>query len=505
MKLNERIKWKFLTESHDNYEENRKVALELCATDVLFFINNFCFTYDPRGESEKTRHLPFLLYDFQEETIKKLVEHIEVGKDFLVEKSRDMGATWIICAVFYWGWRFKGWDLHVGSRKEDLVDKRGDINSVMEKIRYINNRLPKWLKTDLKEGTTDKTNLIKNPETGNSITGESNNPYFGTGGRFKAILFDEFSKWEQTDDFAWRSCGDATPCRIANSTPSERGMNCQFFKLIEQGIDKSRLHWTLHPDKRVGMYYEHLGNKIPLNPNSQEDMEKLEELLKSNIRVGSEWYDKECERRSDIEVAQELDIAYDASLSGTIFKVDLKEKVKLVTYRNDLPLFVGMDFGMDTTAIVWVQSDGKFYYVIDEYENKGVDIYHYIEVINAKPYKQAIYYGDPYSGGIKQMQSNNTVAQILMRHGIRMQLANRVSIMDRINASRAIMKDTIISKQCPLFIDMVQKWRFRKPVRNNDKPIPEHSIYSHLGEAFGYFSVGTRMGPTRVIKSRYSN
>jgi len=503
-KLQNRLLWKYLTESHDNFLENRKLAIENCKKNPLFFINNFLFTYNPRKETG-LQHIPFILYDYQEEAVSTIIKHIEVGKDLLIEKSRDMGASWLFLAVSYWGLRFNGWKSLFGSRNEKFVDTRGDMDSLFEKIRYMDKRCPKWLRMGFREGITDKSMLLINPEDKSAISGESNNPYFGTAGRQKFILFDEFSKWEQTDESAWQASGDATPCRIANSTPSDRGMNCHFYKLIKQGIDKITMHWVLHPEKNKGLYYIHLDEKVYLNTSRKEDIEKALELWKAGVKLGSEWYDGECERRNEIEIAQELDIAYDASLAGAIFnKFDMKKQVGNIEYNSNLPLYVAWDFGMDTTSLLWIQTDGKQNFIIDEYENKGEDIFHYIEIVNAKSYKQAIHFGDPYSGGVKQMQNASTIAQLLMRQGIRMRLAARVSINDRINASRIRLKDTLVSNKCILFIDMLSNWRFRKPIRNTDKPIPEHSRFSHIGEAHGYFSVGMSIETNNFIKSRYT-
>ena len=157
---------------------------------------------------------------------------------------------------------------------------------------------------------------------------------------------------------------------------------------------------------------------------------------------------------------------------------------------------------MDTTAILWIQSDGITDYIIDEYEDKDQDIYPSIEVVNAKQYKTARHFGDPYSGGKKSMQSAETVAKILIRHKIRMSLAGRVGKLDRINASRARLKKTIISTKCPLFLETIEKWRYKK-VRNS-KPTTEHSVYSHLGEAYGYYAVGRSVSRPNIIKSRYN-
>ena len=69
-KIEERIKWHYLTsEEAPNYIENRAIATRLCSEDPLFFINNFCYTYDPRGKKQPEKHLPFILYRLQEDAI----------------------------------------------------------------------------------------------------------------------------------------------------------------------------------------------------------------------------------------------------------------------------------------------------------------------------------------------------------------------------------------------------------------------------------------------------
>jgi len=494
-KIEERIKWHYLTsEEAPNYIENRAIATRLCSEDPLFFINNFCYTYDPRGKKQPEKHLPFILYRFQEDAIIYIRTHIENEKDMLMDKSRDMGASWIMDATFYWGWRFNGWDLLLGSRKQDLVDKRGDMASLVEKLRYINSKLPKWLRAALKENETDKTMLLVNPVTRNSIAGESNNTYFGTGGRYKAILFDEFPKWADTDATAWRSAGDSTPCRIAVGTPSERGRNCQAFKLIDQGIDRLSLYWVLHPKKNRELYYEREeNNKIYLDTSKQEDLDKACKMIEAGIKVGSIWYDKESKRRTSVEIAQELNISYDASLEGAIFeKFDPKRQIvkhDTIKYNSSLPVYVAADFGIDTTSFVWIQYDGYNYRVIDEYEDKGHDISHYIPIIQSKPYGSVTILGDPRSGKSKQVNSSNTVYSQLKHAGFRVKEVVRTSINDRLNASRFILNRTLVSDRCVLFIGMVENWRMKR-ARENDRPTPDHSIWSHMGEAFGYFALG---------------
>lgn len=270
----------------------RQKCRKLFFEDPLFAFNAFFFTYDPR---KRPFHMqPFCTYECQNELIYGLIGSINSGKDILIEKSRDMGVSWITVLVFLWFWLNPsgGADFLVGSRKEEYVDKKGDMATLFQKIRYALYRLPKWLRPEgFNKDKHDRYMILTNPQTGASIRGESNNAYFASGGRFAGILFDEFAKWESTDESAWTSAGDASPSRIPVSTPA--GAGGKYYELVtDESIKKIRLHWTLHPEKALGLYCEW--------PKEEHEDPKLR----------SWWYDEQCERRTDLEIAQELDIDY---------------------------------------------------------------------------------------------------------------------------------------------------------------------------------------------------
>lgn len=281
----------------------RSRVKELFHRDVLFAFNAFFYTYDPR--KRPFPHLPFCTWDYQDDTILEVVDAVGTGNDVLLEKSRDMGATWMVLGAFYWLWLKPegGYDFLVGSRIEDYVDKRGDMRTHFEKFRYLKKRTPRWL---LPKGWNDRTHdnfmRLVNPETGSSITGESNNPNFSTQGRYAAVLFDEFAKWESTDKQAWTSAGDATPCRIPVSTPF--GAAGQYYDLATGGkIRRIRLHWSLHPEKSKGI-------SCLFPPPNDDDRTRMGEHFKPDEKLVSPWYDNETERRQPTEIAQELDIDY---------------------------------------------------------------------------------------------------------------------------------------------------------------------------------------------------
>lgn len=197
-----------------NNEVVQGIHLELCRRDPLYWFDNFCWTSDPRKPQS---NIPFVLYDFQRWAITDWYGCIERQEDFGIQKSRDMGASWLLVLLFQYCWLFRpGWSFHVGSRKEQLVDTVvEDPSTLFGKFRYNLNRLPVWMRP---VGVEDKKLSIRNPDNGNMFTGESANTSFGRGQRARAILFDELAFWDNAEA-AWSGCSETTRCRIPTSTP----------------------------------------------------------------------------------------------------------------------------------------------------------------------------------------------------------------------------------------------------------------------------------------------
>ena len=277
----------------------------LCRKDIFLWIDLFCYTKDQRRRPDV---LPFICYDYERKYISEIQTAIKQGEDLLTEKSRDMGVSWMILYVFTHFWLFEsGSDFRVGSRKEDFVDKLGDIDTLLEKIRFNLKRQPTWL---LPKGFNPDDHCgymrIINPENGNAIVGESANLHFASGGRRKAILLDEFAKWDDgVADAAWTATADVALCRLPVSTPVGSGNKfAQLAAGTKEKIKKCTLHWTLHPEKAKDAYYLDNGVKIPVL------FDKANDLWRQGIKIRSPWYDAEAERRSESDLAQEVDIDY---------------------------------------------------------------------------------------------------------------------------------------------------------------------------------------------------
>lgn len=270
----------------------------MCSRDILFYVNTFVWTYDPRKNPSA---LPFITYPFQDEALLEMRSCIGV-EDMLIEKSRDMGASWICLIAMEWLFHFRELQTFLlVSRKEDYVDASGNSDSLFWKIDFIHKNQPAWLRPE-----TERRRLhMRNVSNGSTFDGESTNGDVGRGGRRTALLLDEFAAVENGHSIL-SATADVTNTRIFNSTP--KGTGNAFYDVRETGVRKLRFHWTRHPEKAAGLYTSKDGDLVVVDQDYQF-AEGYDFLLDGKYR--SPWYDRECGRRAHpMEIAQELDIDY---------------------------------------------------------------------------------------------------------------------------------------------------------------------------------------------------
>lgn len=363
---------------------------------AIFFIENFCWTYDPRSQN---KNLPVVLFDYQKEAIRYIVEHIDRGQNFLIEKSRDMGVSWLIVYVFLWYWLFRdGTNLLLGSYKEKLVDDGVNQDALFGKLEFAIRNLPKWILPKRFSMKKHRNNLkLVNPENNNIISGDTMNKNFGRGARKTAIFYDELGFWETAKE-SWESGADTTACQIANSTPNGRNF---YWKLRTSGIDVLSLLWKLHPLK------------------------------------DQHWYEFEKSRRTEEAIAQEIDLNYEKSLEGRVYP-EWSPEVGLYPYNDNAPLYVGADWGnSDGTSIIWAQLiDGKMR-IVDAFYKTGETIDFFVPFLTGiipsddfryskkeiekieshRKWKRGTVFGDP-AGRFTSSVTNQSVFSILRESGI---------------------------------------------------------------------------------------
>lgn len=249
-----------------------RAFIEECKEDPLFWMRYTAWAFDPRKKSGSVEE-PFVPWEFQEEFIVQLVASLQRAQNdalfrenFVIDKARDMGASFCVLYVFQWFWQFHGASFIIGSRKEEEVDKIGDMDTPFEKLRFNIVRQPEFLLPqgfDVNSKKFSKERLLSSRPPGQGgaqIVGESANENFGRGGRALAAFCDEFQKWE-FDEQSWRSLSGTVKVRIAVGTPD--GPFNRFAQLVhkldpngkpaQEECTHVRLHWHRHPDRQEGL------------------------------------------------------------------------------------------------------------------------------------------------------------------------------------------------------------------------------------------------------------
>lgn len=277
----------------------------LCRRDLLFFVNSFLFIYEPRIPAV----LPFLTYPFQDRVLLTLDRFL--GKrDIGIEKSRDMGMTWMFLTVFFHRWLFYHRHAYgLVSRTEECVDSSNDPDCLMWKLDFHLEHLPAWMVPPF---TRVKCNLT-NHANHSVITGYAATADVARGGRKTAFGMDELGSFRPDDGFAaWASTQHVSNCRVATSTPhGMAGIFAEQMNATNVSMVKMALHWTLHPLKRPGLYHTRDGILHVLD-NDYRYQPDYPFVLDGKVR--SPWYDEEC-RRNPVPalIAQELDLDYGGS------------------------------------------------------------------------------------------------------------------------------------------------------------------------------------------------
>ncbi len=457
------------------------------AEGLIFFIENFCWTYDPRSEN---KNLPVVLFDYQKEALRYFVEHIDHGKNFLIEKSRDMGMSWLMVYTSVWYWLFRdGSNILLGSYKEKLVDDGVNQDALFGKIEFTLKNMPKWILPRRFKLSKHRTKLkLVNPENNNIISGDTMNAQFGRGARKTFIFYDELGFWETAKE-SWEAGSQTTGCQIANSTP--HGKN-YYWKLKTSGkLDVLTLHWRLHPLK------------------------------------DDKWYEYEKGRNTDEVVAQELDLNYEKSLEGRVY-LEWQPERGFYPYNENAPLYVAADWGKeDGTAIIWAQIvEGKLR-IVDAFYKTGETIDFFVPFFTGmlssdefrysskevekielhRRWKRGTVYGDP-AGRFTSSIPNQSVFSILKDAGIYVNWeerwkefqTRRQAVKMRIRSGVELNKNEDTD-----YLDMcIEQAAYPKVTKQGEEEVksvkPNHDWTSHYRSALEYLCLGLENVKSNRVK-----
>jgi phage terminase large subunit len=272
-------------------------------THPIDWIEDWAITFDPRAKPPKEKLMPFMLFPRQRDFVKFIVGCLQDKESGLIEKSRDMGATWLCCALSVWLWLFHpgsiiGW----GSLKAEQVDSKDNPKAIFPKIRMIIEKLPYWMLPAGFDMRTHGTYMqITNPANLCVIQGECGTN-MGRGGRTSIYFKDESAHYEHPE-LIEAALGDNTDVQIDMS--SVNGAGNVFYR---RRFSKFSEIW--YPDIK------------PIPGNTRVFIFDWRE----NPLKNEEWY-QERKRKAEAEglshiFAQEVDRDYAASKAGIIIPAE---------------------------------------------------------------------------------------------------------------------------------------------------------------------------------------
>ena len=294
---------------------------EYYASHWADFICDWCVTFDPRLAEKGLRTIvPFVLFDRQREFIDWARERWQAREDGLIEKSRDMGVSWLTCAMAVCMFLFvPGTVVGMGSRKELYVDGGSNPASLFWKIRQLIELLPQEFQPAGWDSSKHAPYMrIQNPENGSMIVGEAGDNV-GRGNRTSLYVIDEAAFFERAEAVE-AALSQTTNCRLWVSTPN--GAGNPFYRKAHDGRTKKFIFsWEQDP------------------------------------RKDQAWYDDQKSKLDPVVLAQEVDRSYTASVANAYIS---GEVVQAATRRGAAdvmphgPVIMGIDvarFGDDKTCI----------------------------------------------------------------------------------------------------------------------------------------------------------
>jgi phage terminase large subunit len=237
--------------------EKEKARCGADAAGIVYWFNHYCWTYDPRLIGQKgpdgkamSPYTRFVLWPRQVEFIHWLHDRVIANEEWLGEKSRDTGVSYLCCGYTLNRWLFAdGFKGTFGSRKAEYVDKSGQPDSLFEKIRIMARRLPEWMMPEgFSWGAHSLYMRLMNPATGAIISGEGGED-MGRGGRSSLYIVDE-AAFVPNAEATEKALSGNTDC--VGWVSSVNGMGNLFARKrhsILKPHQVFRLHWRDDPRK----------------------------------------------------------------------------------------------------------------------------------------------------------------------------------------------------------------------------------------------------------------
>jgi len=227
---------------------------------------------------------------------------------------------------------------------------------------------------------------------------------------------------------------------------------------------------------------------------SESGLVKEEELEAAKSMMTPEQYE------------QEFECSFTASIIGAYYgklleKADEDNRITTVPYDPAYPVHTAWDLGINDSTAIWfaqIYRSGTVH-IIDYYENSGVGLDHYAEVLRQKDY----HWGDhlaPHDIEVRELGSGKSRIETALNLGIRFRVIPKMKIIDGINAARMILPRCFFDREkTHIGLEMLRQYRQewdekRKVFRDH----PKHDFTSHSADAFRYLAIGLENRQNKV-------
>lgn len=334
----------------------QRAVCDHCARDPVFWVDNFLWTFDPRP-SKSPNVIPFVLWGFQREILRSICFATDAtGRLWptVIDKSRDMGVTWVALVALLWGWQFHGQSFGLISRTQADVDDNSEIpDSLFGRLRFLLSMQPRWLRPEY----VSRYCALQQPATGSTdgaiIKGTSTVDDAFRSKRYRRVFVDEANMIRDLRA-VMASINDVTEAPLLVSSAKGRGTH---FARIVHG-DEGDVH-EHGSDLADAVGWLHYRAHYSLHPDRDQTTER-----------GRAWRRREQARRTRWEWQQEQEIDYAASMPARIFHAfgasshvyrwpAWREHIAPIVAGRDVSWIEGWDFGdgLSLTFVVWVAYD----------------------------------------------------------------------------------------------------------------------------------------------------
>jgi hypothetical protein len=185
-----------------------------------------------------------------------------------------------------------------------------------------------------------------------------------------------------------------------------------------------------------------------------------------------------------------------AAILGAYYGKELNDlegagRITEVLPERGIPVHTAWDLGIgDSTAIWFWQAIGSEVRIIDNYENHGHGLPHYVGVLNARGYD----YGHdfvPHDARVRELGTGKTRVETLASLGRKPRLVPGHKVEDGINAARLMLKQAWFdAERCRDGIEALRQYRTEFDDKTRAfKNTPRHDWTSHQADALRYLAM----------------